>query len=739
MSPAALFRILVVFLIAAVYVLIGAFHWSEPLTAGSGHFLLQLLASLLVYGNLMVLLSEAIALSLLPWRRKVGLRVWLPLVLVSLLVLTGELAVRSNLRLPPLIGATDPMRLVLVTKAVAQAAALTVVLLALPALLWRLGALRWLEDRKRPGRMLFAAQALITIIWVVSTGMALSSAKPELKPNASLQPLPDRGLALVCVDAAYWKIIDEMIAAGHLPNIAKLRENGTWGHLITHGKRLSPIVWTTLVTGVTAEKHGVLGWTEPTKDGRTIMVPSTSRNAAALWNIADASGLSSLVLNWLITAPPEEINGAVIPNLDHMFNGVSPVTHPPALAELVQQEFDAAGYRTDNAEAELLERVDLVERVYKEVTKLRDYDLVITGTQATDDVQHRYLLYRYPELYDPAIWDRSPEKVTQFHNTITAVYERVDQMLGTLMADGRPIVIVSDHGARPRTEAFAVFNMNALLEDLGVAKCLPHGTTGERSGNADMQASVAFAAGNDAWHNDLAFFVQDPPTAEMAPVDVDKLFADLRSLKLEESGHPLFDEIVDLRDPKNAKKYKRHAKRGAIGVAVMSNVLRQSPRGRSVRIAGKIQPMDAYVHVRQNINGSHAPRGIFLFSGGAFPVRGAIDKLCLDTSFSELLRYMIGTQAVVDKAVAVARAFGIMDPYSTLDIMPTLLSYLGLPIGQDMDGRIMGAVLRGIEHSTVARTSYDDLLQSRQVGGNGPSDEDNERMMQQLRALGYVN
>ncbi|MAE71504.1 MAG: hypothetical protein CME06_13685 [Gemmatimonadetes bacterium] len=737
MPSSSIFRISAAFIVAIAYTAVGARSWSQPIHEGS-RLWLQYLAGVLVYGNLMALVTELGALVLRPLIRRSMPRIWLPLVALALAASTGELAVRSNLDLPPLIGLSDPIRLILLAKALGGGILVTLLLLAIPWLLFKGGVLLHLERLRRPLGVAYGAQLLGTVLWVLLTNRSLAPPPMADSPDAPLRPIADRGYALVCVDAAYWKIIDELIEEGRLPNLERMRDSGTWGHLITYGKRLSPIVWTTLVTGVTVDKHGVAGWTEPSKEGRTIMVPSTSRRAAALWNVADAAGLSSLVLNWLITAPPEKVEGAIVPNLDYVFNGVTPPTHPPALSAAVVQEFEAAAYPRGDEALEPIQKVDLVERIYEMATRIRDYDIVVTGTQATDDVQHRHFLHRYPELFDDEYWEKPPEEMRRFKDTIAETYDRVDALLGRFADDGRAIALVSDHGARPRTRAFAVFNMNALFEDIGVARCALS-KKGERSGDADLDASVVFAAGNDAWHNDLAFFSQPPPNAEIPRADLDAIFTMLRSMKVEESEEPLFDEVVDLRDSDGGKRFKRHKSRGAVGVAIMSSVLRQSPRNRSVRVGDEMRPLASYVHVRQNINGSHAPRGVFLFSGGSFPAKGAIDKLCLDTSFSELLRYLIGTSGTADRMVAIARAFGIMDPYSTLDIAPTLLSYMGLPIAADMDGRVMGPIVEGMQHGESSRRSYAALIQGRDAAGDGPSDEENEKIMEQLRALGYVN
>lgn len=738
MSPQISFQLLSAFAVVAVYAAVGWARWSMSLHDGFTVWL-QYLATVLVYGNLLGGLMWLCSRLLRLIRCGTSLPVWGPLALFTFLMATGESAVKTNLDLPPLIGLSDPIRLELLMQAALQGLVVTAVALCGLGLAWRalgLGA-------KQPGgkstlaRNVWIAQLALTLVLVARTGMNLGPGTLEYEAQPSMRPTPGRDLALVCVDAAFWEIVDELIEEGMMPNVAALREEGVYGHLITYGQRLSPIVWTTLVTGVMEDKHGVHGWTEPSADrSRTVIVPSTSRSAAALWNISRAADLPTLVLNWLITAPPEEILGAVIPNLDDVFLNVFPRTYPESLASTVRAEYEAAGYVHDDPVAEPGQLVDLVDRVYSAVTQENVYPFVIMGTQATDHVQHNYFLHRYPDRYDGERWDKSPAALESFGDVIGDTYRRADEMIGRLRDDGRTILMVSDHGARERREPFANFLFNVVFADLGLAH-LKLRDDGRESRKADADRSVVFEAGNDAWHNDLAFFIREEPLAGGVLPDRESLFEELRSLHVEETGEPLFDQVIDLAKDKSGR-YKRHRKRGAAGVAVMASVLRKVPREKHVEVRGKRQLLARYIHIRQNINGSHDPRGLFLLAGGDVSARGPLDKLCLDTSFTEMLRYLIGTKGFLDPLIAGARRLGMMDPYTTLDIAPTVLAYLGLPVAEDMRGRIMGRALRDVAYRRTVCPTYDHLLEAGRTD-SGISEEDNELMLDRLRALGYVN
>ena len=101
---------------------------------------------------------------------------------------------------------------------------------------------------------------------------------------------------LVGWDAADWKVIHPLIAAGRMPNVARLVREGSAGHIATLYPPLSPMLWTSIATGKRPFQHGIHGFFEPTPDARGVQpVTNLSRNVKALWNILNQNDLRSVV------------------------------------------------------------------------------------------------------------------------------------------------------------------------------------------------------------------------------------------------------------------------------------------------------------------------------------------------------------------------------------------------------------------------------------------------------------
>jgi len=100
-----------------------------------------------------------------------------------------------------------------------------------------------------------------------------------------------RRVIFIGLDAADWQLLDDYIAAGAMPNLAQLVREGASGVLETIRPPLSPLIWTSMMTGVSPLDHGILDFVQfDPKTGAKEPITSSMRRAPAIWNMASSAG-----------------------------------------------------------------------------------------------------------------------------------------------------------------------------------------------------------------------------------------------------------------------------------------------------------------------------------------------------------------------------------------------------------------------------------------------------------------
>jgi hypothetical protein len=122
-----------------------------------------------------------------------------------------------------------------------------------------------------------------------------------------------RPVIFVGLDGADWQLIDRYTASGAMPNLARLVAEGAGGALETIHPPLSPIVWTTMMTGVSPVEHRILDFTRfSPADGQKEPITSDERRAPAIWNMAGYAGRTSATFGLWATYPAERVFGVVV-------------------------------------------------------------------------------------------------------------------------------------------------------------------------------------------------------------------------------------------------------------------------------------------------------------------------------------------------------------------------------------------------------------------------------------------
>jgi len=120
-------------------------------------------------------------------------------------------------------------------------------------------------------------------------------------------------VVFIGLDAGVWQMIDREVAAGRMPNFARIEREGAYGTLRSTENYVTPPAWTSMFTGYRPEKTGIYTfgyWDRAQREfisgnSNDVLVPS-------VWDAASRAGLKVGVFNVPMTYPPHEVNGAMV-------------------------------------------------------------------------------------------------------------------------------------------------------------------------------------------------------------------------------------------------------------------------------------------------------------------------------------------------------------------------------------------------------------------------------------------
>jgi len=130
--------------------------------------------------------------------------------------------------------------------------------------------------------------------------------------RAPVDPLP-RTVVVIGVDSFTWRIVDPLMAAGRMPNMRHLVERGARANLRTISPILSPVIWTSVATGMKPSRHGIVDFVVNARDtGALLPVTSAMRRVPALWNLLSRQEVDVDVVGWWATWPAETVRGRMV-------------------------------------------------------------------------------------------------------------------------------------------------------------------------------------------------------------------------------------------------------------------------------------------------------------------------------------------------------------------------------------------------------------------------------------------
>jgi predicted AlkP superfamily phosphohydrolase/phosphomutase/tetratricopeptide (TPR) repeat protein len=279
---------------------------------------------------------------------------------------------------------------------------------------------------------------------------------------------------LIGWDGADWKVINRLMDAGKMPTLERLVNGGVKGNLATLDPPLSPMLWTSIATGMTADRHGIIGFTQPDPEHQRVRpVLSTSRKVKAVWNILMQKGYRTNVVGWWPSHPAEPVNGVYVSNFYHHINHpldkpqpLAPGTvHPDSLsipfadlrvhpeeltaAHLLPFVPTAAEVDQDKDKrlfslAKIVAEASSIHSVSTWIMEHTDWDFMGVYYDAIDHFSHGFMKFHPPRR--PGI----PEELFKhYQGVVDGGYMYHDMMLERTLQLAGPdttVMLISDHG-----------------------------------------------------------------------------------------------------------------------------------------------------------------------------------------------------------------------------------------------------------------------------------------------------
>ncbi|MEW6220225.1 MAG: alkaline phosphatase family protein [Thermodesulfobacteriota bacterium] len=277
-------------------------------------------------------------------------------------------------------------------------------------------------------------------------------------------PPARRRVLVMGLDGATFDLMGPWMAEGRLPNLARLAAYGAHGPLDPAPNLRSAASWTSFATGANPGRHGIYEFYdfEPQSYGIRF-VNGGERAVPALWQLADAAGLATVSVNVPMSYPAEALaHGILLAGLDAPGTASPGFCHPAGILAELEDRFGRyiiepgltgciVDGRLDEAVALLFAEIEQKRQVALALLQEKPWDLGIIVFRSLDAAQHCFWKH-----LDPGHPAHDPGLAARYGSVIPRVYQTLDAIAGELCGLLGPedvFVILSDHGAGPKHPA----------------------------------------------------------------------------------------------------------------------------------------------------------------------------------------------------------------------------------------------------------------------------------------------
>ncbi len=523
------------------------------------------------------------------------------------------------------------------------------------------------------------------------------------------------------IDGASLKLIQSW--REELPTLKRLMDGGVFGELESTIPPVTAPAWPCMFTGKNPAKLGMYSFTSVRfeKDWELKSSSSRSYHSFSLWKILNSYGKKVGLLNVPITYPPHKVDSFIVCGIGSPESWKANYTYPPELKRTLDrlvggyEIFPPVSAPSKGQEAAYLEalRQTILKRTKaaKFLIKSFPWDLFICVFWCLDQVQHFF----WHHMDEEHPW----HEVSPLKDSIKEFYKQIDTSIAEIMAElpsDVDILVVSDHGfdklpvsfsvvkwlenngflkfkTAPRDRRVSIDRLKeALLSKMSpdfarlLIKLLPQRLLQALSSQAQQKRLASEPLRNVDWSRTKAYAIQGMISINLRGREPEGIVEPGR--EYERVRDEIVSKLGRLADPETGKPLKiKVFKREEI---YEGKYLDQAP-DILLRLESYPKGVVGPEWRKPAWSGWHSPWGIFIASGPNIRKSG-----------------------------------GRLTNLKIYDITPTVLHLFGLPLPDDLDGRVLTEIFEPSSKVAKREVSYQKV------------EERLRHKIRQLKAMGRI-
>ncbi len=547
---------------------------------------------------------------------------------------------------------------------------------------------------------------------------------------------------VIGLDGATFDLLKPWMAEGHMPFLKSLIDGGAHGDLESTMPPLTAAAWVSFATGVNPGKHGLFDFVFPRNGSYDVLVANPKlRDAEPVWSVASRHGKRVGIVSVPMTYPPEPVNGFMLSCF--MTPGpASEYSYPRELKhDLIRDGFhfetslsekhrsgDIAKFLAEVAQS-TQNRVDTVLHLMT----TQPWDLFSFVFQSTDLLQHE--LWR---LVDPTHPRHSEAETAQYLPQWKQFYDQLDAHLARMVEAAGPdatVILMSDHGFGRVTHLFYVNNWlldhGYLVRKPGAWHALKEWTF--RLGLTPMNVFKMLTYLRLSWMRQGFRFGQKYGLAKKVFFSFD----DIDWLRTRAFSFGNFGQVY-----LNVKGRQQH---GIVEPgAEYERLMREIAEG----LTAYIDPMTGRPFIEKVLrrdavyHGAHyedAPDLIALSRGLEYVSFGTTDfgnnrvtgRIFGMTGYHRMNGILVVSGPGVRRGAQ-------LDGAAIIDLAPTILYALGVPVPEAMDGRVLRAAFDDAWLAAHGDAQHEAGGSGAGAGDPAYTPEEEDLVQERLRELGYL-